>query len=74
MERIIGIEPTSSPWQGDIIAIIRYPRFIATFILHNYYIKIENNKTIVCGESYIIKDNEIKQICKDDEYIEISNI
>ena len=38
------------------------------------YIKIENNKTIICGESYIIKDNEIKQICKDDEYIEISNI
>ena len=47
MERIIGIEPTSSPWQGDIIAIIRYPRFIATFILHNYYIKIENNSQVI---------------------------
>ena len=38
------------------------------------YIKIENNKSIVCGESYIIKDNEIKQICKDGECIELSNI
>lgn len=25
MERVTGVEPVSSPWQGDIIAIIRYP-------------------------------------------------
>ena len=26
MERVAGVEPASSPWKGDIIAAIRYPR------------------------------------------------
>ncbi len=26
LERVTGVEPVSSPWQGDIIAVIRYPR------------------------------------------------
>ncbi len=25
MERVTGIEPVSLPWQGNVIAIIRYP-------------------------------------------------
>ena len=33
-----------------------------------------NGKSIIYGESYVIKDNEIKQICKDNECIEIFNI
>ncbi len=27
MERVMGIEPTSFPWKGNIIAIIRHPHF-----------------------------------------------
>ena len=38
------------------------------------YIVIKENKSIIYGESYIIKDNEIKQICKDNQFIDISNI
>ena len=38
------------------------------------YVAIEKNKSIVYGESYVIKNNEIKQICKDDEFVDISNI
>lgn len=28
MERVTGVEPVSHPWQGYIIAAIRYPRAI----------------------------------------------
>ena len=38
------------------------------------YIVIENDKSTVYGEGYIIKNNKIKQICKDNEHVEISNI
>lgn len=26
LERVTGLEPVSPPWQGDVIALIRYPR------------------------------------------------
>ncbi len=26
LERVTGVEPVSSPWQGDIMATIRYPQ------------------------------------------------
>ncbi len=29
LERVNGIEPSSSPWKGDIIAIIRHPQELA---------------------------------------------
>lgn len=32
MERAMGVEPTSSPWKGDIIAIIRRPPSLAEVI------------------------------------------
>ena len=28
IERVTGIEPVSPPWQGGIIAVIRYPQFL----------------------------------------------
>ena len=28
MERVAGIEPASSAWKAEVIAIIRYPRAI----------------------------------------------
>ena len=30
LERVTGIEPVSRPWQGRIIATIRYPRSLFT--------------------------------------------
>ena len=31
MERVTGIEPASSPWKGDIIAVIRHPHLYSAY-------------------------------------------
>ena len=33
MERVTGVEPVSVPWQGTIIAAIRYPRAIGSYCI-----------------------------------------
>jgi len=52
--------------------ILPYSNKTPVIALNNgSFICIENNKSIVYGESYIIKNNEIKQICKNNEFVEI---
>ena len=43
-------------------------------LIDGSYIAIENNQTKIYGESYIIKDYKIDQICKDNEIVNITNI
>ena len=31
LERVAGVEPASQPWEGRIIAVIRYPQMTAIF-------------------------------------------
>lgn len=38
------------------------------------YIVIEKDKSVIFGESYLIKNNAIKQICKDDEFVDLRDI
>lgn len=34
MERVTGVEPVSPPWQGGVIAAIRYPLEVAVSAAH----------------------------------------
>ena len=55
-ERVKGIEPSSSPWKGDIIAIIPYPQnqfFNFEFrILNLYGANLNSNSSVVKNKRY----------------------
>ena len=54
--------------------ILPYSHKTPVIALNNgSYIVIENGKSLVCGESYIIKDNKIHKICNDNANIEITS-
>lgn len=40
MERVKGIEPSTSPWKGDILPV-NYTRFYISLIYEVYYTKLK---------------------------------
>lgn len=45
MVRVEGVEPSSQPWEGYIIAAIRYPREISISKIPNDIIALRTNCT-----------------------------
>jgi hypothetical protein len=47
----MGVEPTSSPWKGDIIAVIRHPHVTAMKHLADHFGVVGFAPTISCSQS-----------------------